>query len=152
MARRPAIVAVSGEAYEVMPLTTSEGLPLAHKLLQAIGSIIGELVEVARADSTDDQQSAAIGRAVRHLRLDLLTELSKTFAAHTKVKAGELWLELPGVYDDHFAQRYDLWVGWLVECCTLNFSSFFSSSVASSLKKAGSLVKAATGQAETKTS
>ncbi len=149
MARAPRQIPVGGEVYEITPLTTSEGLPIAHKLLQAIGSIIGELVDVARSDSTDDQQAAAIGRAVRHVRLELLTELSGTFAKHTKFKAGEQWLELPAFYDDHFSQRYDQWIGWLVECCTLNFASFFSSSAASSLKKLGGLAKAATGTAET---
>ncbi len=149
MARLPLQRKVGTEVYEITPLTTSEGLPVAHKILQAIGGIIGELVDVARSGATDDQQAAAIGRAVRHVKLELLTELSDTFAKHTKFKAGEQLLELPAFYDDHFAQRYDQWIGWLVECCMLNFSSFFSSSAASSLKKLGGLAKAATGTAET---
>jgi hypothetical protein len=149
MARQPQRFTVGSEVYEVVPLTTSEGLPLAHKLLQAVGSIIGELVDVASlGNPTDEQLAGVVGRAIRHVRLELLTELSGTFSKYTKFKSGELWLELPAYYDDHFSQRYDQWIGWLVESCTLNFRSFFSSSAATSLKKLGGLAKAAAGTAE----
>jgi hypothetical protein len=154
MARRPVPFKVGGDSFEVIPLGTSEGTALAHKMLHTIGAVVGEL-HLAPPNpgvSKDEWLAGVLGGAIRHFTPALRLELETTFKGCTKVQAGQLMLELGPIYEDHFAQRYDVWLGWLVECCVLNFSSFFSSSASSSLKKFGALAKVATGQAETPTS
>jgi hypothetical protein len=154
MARRPVAFKVGGDAFEVIPLGTSEGTALAHKMLHTIGAVVGELYLAPRNPgvSTDEWLTGVLGGAVHHFTPQLRLELEATFQKCTKVQAGQLMLDLAPIYEDHFAQRYDVWLGWLVECCVLNFSSFFSSSASSSVKKFGGLAKAAMGQAETPTS
>lgn len=150
MARRPVTFKVDEDAFEVVPLGTSEGTDLAHKMLHAIGNIFGELaITAAPAGATDEWLLGVVAQSVRHVTPEFRRELEATFRKCTKVQAGQLWLELDPIYDDHFAQRYNVWLGWLAECCVLNFSSFFSSSASSSLKKLAGLAKAATGTAET---
>jgi hypothetical protein len=132
MARRPVTLSIEGEAYEVTPLTTTEGLPLGHRLVRVLGPTLRGVLSDMPTDATIDEGkiAAAVLKALEDAPTELLIELGRAFAASTKVKASSLMLSLgeTAIYDEHFAGRYGLWLKWVMACAKVNFSGFLGNS------------------------
>lgn len=143
MSRKTQKFQLGPEVYEITQLGTELGVPLGHRLMKALAPSVRDLVtEIAGSDAKTLQaaigQLGEVGVAIKLVQAfegaptDLLVELGKTFAQVTTVKSSTLMLPLDGLYDDHFAGRFDHWMQWVFCCVKFNFGASFLGRLASS--------------------
>jgi hypothetical protein len=156
MARQTQKFVIDGDAYTVKQLTTSVGIPLAHRVVKVFGPAIRDFVkgmpkggvsEFARslmAGTVEDEKLVELGvvalTAFENCPTPLLTELGVVFSENTTIKSGNLELPLSAgdIYEEHFAGRPLTWLKWVMACARFNWAGFFSSSTRSAQATAAS--------------
>ncbi len=122
---------IDGVTYEVTQLGAKVGRLVLNRLAKVIG---------AAADS-----DTPVADFTRALTDEDLTYLCDTFAAMTTCEIPEAPGAKPGlagVFDMHFAARYDAMLQWLWFCVEVNFASFLERVGLSTEKFQAGLAKA----------
>jgi hypothetical protein len=137
MSRRTEPVTIDGVVYRVAQLPTRQGVPLAHKLLKAVGPVVIKFIEglPEKGEVSETKLALVVVDALQELPTDLLQELAERFlenCTYQEPASGALELPLKMNYDDHFAGEYKRWMQWFIACARFNFQGFFPNSVGSS--------------------
>jgi|SRR6185436_16957014 len=110
---------IGEHTYEVTQL----GALVGRKVLFRLGKLLGPLM--AGGDNP-----AAVAGATASLQDADFDWLCDVFAGSTKLiqqsTNGPIKIALGGVFDSHFAGRYDAMIQWLGTCVQVNFASFLA--------------------------
>lgn len=131
MAREVKEREICGHRYRVTLLGAKAGRAMTVRLLRLVGPTLASFVE-GTVHGRDGAESIAIGAAdamrelAKHVNADELAAISDELARFTVVVLdAEREPQLLGIFDDHFAGRYDAMFGWLAFAIEANFASFF---------------------------
>ena len=136
MGRKTETIQIGRDTYQITQLGAVDGLEIYHDLIRAVGpsirSKLGSLSDLA--DESDEEKTKAnvgslIIEIMENIPKELMRALRIEFTKTTKVKSGELMLQLSegDLFDQHFAGRYSALTQWLIACLKHNFLDFLSS-------------------------
>lgn len=140
MARATQIVKIDDTEFEITKLGGVEGLEIYDRLCKELGpTIAGAIKQGALEQNAEVQMAVMIIESLAALPSDFKRHLWTKFAGLSKVKAGNLMLELGdgktllegGTFDQHFAGRFGHMTRWLLACMKWSFGDFLPSSAAS---------------------
>lgn len=135
MSRRKKTITIGTDEYELTQIGATESYELYNEVIAAVGPALqarlGEIAGLAKSDSLDEVQAAALVlEAKRSISRDLMRELRSAFARNSKARIGSVFLELgeQGVFDQHFSGRMSAIDAWMVACMKHSFMSFLGES------------------------
>ena len=106
---------IDGCQFKIQQLGAKQGKTVLARLLRLVGP-------AAESDTPIDRLMAALTDAEVDFLCDVFSKTTRVCATNANGQATELPLE--GIFDDHFAGRYDLMMKWLWACLNANFASF----------------------------
>ncbi len=138
---------IDEDVYTATQLGAVQGKQLYDKLLKAIGPALREVImTIGKDDSAgaDLRAAAMIIGALESLPLELLNDLDTKFAASCQVRINGITMPLgpvveDGVFDQHFAGRFDSMMKWRMMMLKLNFGSFLAKWVSSAKQGAAQI-------------
>jgi hypothetical protein len=145
----PNVLEINGAEYRVSPVSTSDGIDFAARLLGFVGDVIGA-INVKGEPTEEALGSAVIFALSTKADPKLVKELAAAFAAKTEVVAeyaddGETPLKsfpLSRRYEEHFAGKYGDWIKWFTFAADVSLGSFLGAEFVSEIKRLMALAMA----------
>jgi hypothetical protein len=135
MALKTERLEIEGAVYEVLQLSTDEGIDLYEELLQVFGPAVNK-IDISKVKNAESLFVQVLLNSVASMPRGLLLRLSHIYRARTKIRVStghaELWVPLLGeVYDEQFAgAKMKAWSKWIGGCLRLSFADFFDEAAA----------------------
>ena len=128
MARESRQVTVAGTLFEIVALPATQGMKVQARLAQLVGPMIGVLAAASQGSSFATVAGDLVGKFFANLSDENLDYLRTTFSKVTRVRQGDMWLDLnDGVFDEVFSSKYTEVYLWVWEHVKLNrFEDFLS--------------------------